>query len=373
MLLEHLLVFALSFLRVHPTTNLYWTENGPSMEFYDCVTIASLSYCRRPSSPVDLVRESDPQSCQRNQGTPHWFSQLRTWKVNVSTLLHQWGTNLEAVERYARYLRDAAEQTNEFICQCQRENRFGPNCEYGSWQPLALDVGLRAQFRWKFTGYGPEWLQLVAPMVCYRGVECDAGLLCLDWREICDGVQQCAFGDDESNCDLLEGNPCDEEEYRCTNGMCIPDVYFLDGDVDCAVEPVSSTCDDRPCPLHWWSCGDGQCIEERWDFQKDRSSQQNCLSRRDQFFLCETNRRYSMWTRDNGRCYQGNFLDSDKSKKLSVEEQCEYLLKCALSRGGDKWCICRENSGCANLLRRNCSSLLVLRYPRGAMDSSRSP
>ena len=42
----------------------------------------------------------------------------------------------------------------------------------------------------------------------------------LDWREICD---------------LLQINQCDEEEeeYRCAKGMCIPEQFFLDGDLDC--------------------------------------------------------------------------------------------------------------------------------------------
>ncbi|CAF5058256.1 unnamed protein product, partial [Rotaria sp. Silwood1] len=41
------------------------------------------------------------------------------------------------------------------------------------------------------------------------------------------------FGYDENNCDILELNRCDDDEYRCMNGMCIPDEYFLDGQYDC--------------------------------------------------------------------------------------------------------------------------------------------
>ena len=36
-------------------------------------------------------------------------------------------------------------------------------------------------------------------------------------------------GIDEENCDKLEFHECDENEYRCANGMCIPEEYFLDG------------------------------------------------------------------------------------------------------------------------------------------------
>ena len=31
----------------------------------------------------------------------------------------------------------------------------------------------------------------------------------------------------------LEFNECEDDEYRCANGMCIPDEYWLDGDYDC--------------------------------------------------------------------------------------------------------------------------------------------
>ncbi|CAF5222655.1 unnamed protein product, partial [Rotaria magnacalcarata] len=67
----------------------------------------------------------------------------------------------------------------------------------------------------------------------YTTLECNFGLLCLDWRDICDGAQQCMSGLDENKCDKLEFNECENDEYRCMNGMCIPEEYFLDGEFDC--------------------------------------------------------------------------------------------------------------------------------------------
>ncbi len=40
-------------------------------------------------------------------------------------------------------------------------------------------------------------------------------------------------GLDEDYCEKLEFNECEEDEYRCANGMCIPEEYWLDGDFDC--------------------------------------------------------------------------------------------------------------------------------------------
>jgi len=60
---------------------------------------------------------------------------------------------------------------------------------------------------------------------CYIIFEYNSGLLCLDWRYICDGKQQCMGGVDEDYCELLESNECEEDEYRCENDMCIPEEY----------------------------------------------------------------------------------------------------------------------------------------------------
>ncbi|CAF3776458.1 unnamed protein product [Rotaria socialis] len=105
-------------------------------------------------------------------------------------------------------------------------------------------------------------------------------------------AQQCMSGLDENNCDKLEFNECENDEYRCMNGMCIPEEYFLDGEFDCLdwsdeiqyyddgncpIEEASAQCDDRICPRNQWPCGDGQCIPDRLQFQ--RLTQINSMSK----------------------------------------------------------------------------------------------
>ncbi|CAF3512691.1 unnamed protein product [Rotaria sp. Silwood1] len=66
---------------------------------------------------------------------------------------------------------------------------------------------------------------------CYMHLKCNRGPspLCLDWREICDGRIDCfEDGIDEVNCIELEMNECEKNEYRCQNGMCVPEQFLND-------------------------------------------------------------------------------------------------------------------------------------------------
>ena len=88
------------------------------------------------------------------------------------------------------------------------------------------------------------------------------------------GKQQCMDGVDEDFCELLELNECEEDEYRCLNGMCIPEEYWLDGDFDCmdwtdeinavpysgenCFNEPSFICDEHLCSSNQWSCADGE-------------------------------------------------------------------------------------------------------------------
>jgi hypothetical protein len=59
---------------------------------------------------------------------------------------------------------------------------------------------------------------------------------CLDWSEICDGKIDCLdSGVDEEHCWQLEIHECNDNEYRCMNGQCIPKSFFRDQDqiIDC--------------------------------------------------------------------------------------------------------------------------------------------
>jgi hypothetical protein len=72
---------------------------------------------------------------------------------------------------------------------------------------------------------------LITNGTCYIHLECYRGPspMCLDWREICDSKCDCLNNCiDEKDCFQLEINECDEDHFRCKNGMCIPQHLAFD-------------------------------------------------------------------------------------------------------------------------------------------------
>ena len=74
-----------------------------------------------------------------------------------------------------------------------------------------------------------------------------------------------------------------------------------------------------------------------------------------------------MWTMPNGRCTGDTQYSAYLPMNVKEEEKCEYLLKCALSRGAANGCPCERGSvRCMNILNLNCS-LSTIPYPKGAI------
>ena len=357
-----------------PSIYVLHSEDSPSVEQYDCISHQSMYYCVRPDGPVQLTRNDGPRECYHD-GVLHEFATLKANNVTLNTILHGWKSTSEKVEQYALYLMRAVEHDG-YLCQCTDMHTFGKNCEY--LLPAGRTFAQAAQSVQELKNGDPSESQYHGDNVCYTTLTCNSGLLCLDWRDLCDGVQQCMAGLDEENCDILEANECDEDEYRCMNGLCIPDEYFLDGEFDCldwsdelqyyddwkcASEEASAQCDDRYCPPNEWSCGDGQCIRDRLLFQKSRQVESQCRSRRDQYYLCQTDRNSGKWPLWNGRCVDRPGWYVPDRTNYTAEEECQYLLGCILSSGADRRCPCKTSSACSARMHNVCSSDLI-RYPK---------
>ena len=373
-----LLLFLLTM--VESRVDLYNTEDDQSLELFDCIYHANQFFCRRPTDPVALTRDQITWQCW-HQGQIRRFGDLQMANISATTILHEWKSSIEMVEEYSSYLEQPERSIDDdkSLCQCNLSQSFGKYCEYSllHGETFAQSAQWQSEMR-----VHHEWqLPKHSDILCYQDLSCDPGLLCLDWRDICDGVQQCMAGLDEDNCDLLEFNECEDDEYRCMNGMCIPDEYFLDGVHDCmdlsdekhpfdgaqcSQELASIMCDDRLCPANYWSCGDGQCIIDRLSFQLGKVINGGCKSNRDQYHMCETNHFFPSWTLPNGRCYVPNDHEETTAENRTSLDECIYFIRCALSQGAEKNCPCRFDPDCFNELSNPCSSSPVA-YPRRPM------
>ena len=210
---------------------LYDTENSGRMEEFDCIYhrngSSTVKYCIRSDDAI-LVDRRLRTDCL-NGGAKRLLSDLLTQNITPNDVL-RWSSSVEAADIYAAVFYNSSlnNTIDKFVCACTREGTFGKYCEYELYHySISFEQALKAQFSQKQTD---EWgNQEWGDILCYNTLSCNYGMRCLDWRHVCDGEQQCMDGKDEENCDKLEFNECEEDEYRCVNGMCIAEQYWIDG------------------------------------------------------------------------------------------------------------------------------------------------
>ena len=202
---------------------------------YGGSSAGKVPYCRRPDVITTLVRTRN--ECQ-NGGEKKSFVDLLKLNITPSKVL-EWDSGVEMTDKYAAFYYNnysmlKSNENQDFLCHCAYPSTFGKYCEYTfTYETNSFEASqkLQANIRLNHAIYH----QTYGDIVCYKTLSCYSGLLCLDWRDICDGEQQCENGWDEENCDKLEFNECDEDEYRCANGMCIAEAYWLDGRYICLI------------------------------------------------------------------------------------------------------------------------------------------
>ena len=150
-----------------------------------------MKYCRQFNESQPLERDFN-QSCHNN-GQLWSFEKLSTLNVSTSDVL-QWSSSLEQTDRYSKYLfNKSVEMKDEFICNCTNPSSFGKFCEYEFYgDSTSFDDAITKQFQplenyTMNTGKIHVGSQLHDNRPCYMTWTCDSGLMCLDWRHICDG------------------------------------------------------------------------------------------------------------------------------------------------------------------------------------------
>jgi hypothetical protein len=226
--------FVLLFTITHGRVLIYNTENEEAVEKFDCVYYRyndgeKILYCRRPGGNQSLNRYRN--ECD-HQGEKKPLHDLLKQEIHPSIIL-DWGSSVEMADLYANVFYNRSlidDNDNQFVCNCTKLGTFGRYCEYQlTHEAKTFSEAINAQFEQKKKG--DSWdTQRYGNISCYETLSCSSSPLCLDWREICDGVQRCSNGIDEENCDKLEFNECEDDEFRCTNGMCISEEFWLDGE-----------------------------------------------------------------------------------------------------------------------------------------------
>jgi hypothetical protein len=233
MLITVVTTFVLIFSVTSGRVLLYNTENKEAIYKFDCVYYVyddgeEIPYCQRLNQSEQLHRQN--KECE-NQGERKMFHDLLDQNVRPSDVL-DWSSSVEMADLYASvfYNRSLIEDDDaRFLCNCTQSGTFGKYCEYElTHYAKSFSESINDQFEQKRNG--DSWdTQRHGKILCYETLPCPSSPLCLDWREICDGVQRCSSGIDEENWDKLEFNECEDDEFRCTNGMCIPEEFWLDG------------------------------------------------------------------------------------------------------------------------------------------------
>jgi len=276
---------------------------------YDCLFYDSRFFCRRPNDSL-IIRES---VC----GGILWpMKDLK--RNNITTdMLFEWLHPHDNVERYSRFLEKSSEDNSiledETICNCS-SNNLGVDCLYERVEESTIEEVLFEQLSRPLE----RDMEIIACFV--DGIQCNAGLLCLEWRQICDGIMQCEDGIDETNCHLLEFHHCASNEFQCHNGMCVPQEFLFDGMIDCMdksdeqetqsiIERISTCptkskfdCDELLCKKSEFSCGNGQCVHWTNVINHERP----CKNRRDAFYRCEIlSEETRCYTLNSGVCRAG--------------------------------------------------------------------
>ncbi|CAF3547775.1 unnamed protein product, partial [Adineta steineri] len=320
--------------------------------------------------------------------------------TNVTNSSIKWNAPIDTINNYQKYLvKNDLSLANHHYCNCSA-NWFGSRCQYSHYYPsknFELNKIIDEQLRAK-SPLTKEYTITddILMLTCYEGLQCHSAI-CLDWREICNGILNCENGEDEPDeCLLLETNECEDNEYRCRYGVCIPRTFLRDFSYDCMdlsdeipnhiwLQDGSSCyrsskieCDFHLCKINEYSCGDGQCLLFQ-NFPRlclmYEDCQTQCNNDRDLFF------RRKLF-------HFGFSIGINNSNNISFE--CQFLMLCISGELNIKLlgydytkCLCthrnQNEKQCLKYFRDYCPTLFVgqtfinILYPFGKLIYNNTP
>ena len=168
------------------------------------------------------------------------FAELSKQNI-TSEDLYRWSASIDLIEDYQLYLnQQLTTSTDLSLAETVFYNctlpRFGPLCQYEfeSFHPTYSSL---AEIIYDFYGNYHHY-NAMTTLTCYIHLQCNRGPppACLQWTDICNGRIDCLDGGfDEEHCWQLEINECEDDEYRCSNGQCILNLFKqeMSGTPDC--------------------------------------------------------------------------------------------------------------------------------------------
>ena len=214
-LIQALLYFTtIHCFQISRQNNLHYTDPSTSLQ-YNCLHVFDyitgkpelqriVPYCMNEYSPILQIQNYD-------SNLEFTFTVLKKEQI-TSEQLYRWSAPIDLIEHYQYYL-----DTNDLVLadkiylNCSWP-RFGPLCQYEICQEC-------------------EHLVNQSTLTCYLHLQCDhqSKSICLDWKDICNGRVDCSNDAiDEKYCLEMEVNQCQNDEYRCLNGQCIPKSFQRD-------------------------------------------------------------------------------------------------------------------------------------------------
>jgi hypothetical protein len=225
----------LHFVISSPQINLYFTD-WVSNKQSDVLLQHSCLYVAVPidkeNNPQQIISycmsESAIQWNIQNNDFNQTFTFAELYKQQItSQQLYLWSTPIDIIEDYELFLNQLpTSMATKLFYNCTLP-RFGPNCQYEFDYYKSNYFSLNEMIN----DYYSEHKYKPNTLTCYIHLKCNRGPApsCLDWSEICDGKIDCLDnGIDEEYCWQLEINECEENEYLCANGQCIPFAFFRD-------------------------------------------------------------------------------------------------------------------------------------------------
>ncbi|CAF2093176.1 unnamed protein product [Rotaria magnacalcarata] len=341
----------LHFIFAKPHINLHFTEwvsesKTDSMLPHDCLRIAAptndfrasremISYCINELSTNYHV---EPHTVSPN----FTFGELSQKKI-TSQQLYMWSAPIDIVERYQFYLNQLSTSSSKSLDDQVYYNctlpRFGSKCQYEiiyyHQDYISLDDIIEQYYH--AYAYNPT------NFTCFTHLQCDRGPfpICLDWSEVCNGHIDCYDGEfDEEHCWQIEINECNENEYRCMNGQCIPKEFFQD-------DPFTPDCLDATDEFY----GPDPYRTEFTTKQPSFNSEE---------LTCEN----KLLTNSCVRQRRNMLLEIFYSSKTNLpSEQCFLASKCILKILDSENSFCREfcqHSKCVEIIKKQCPQMFYV-------------